>query len=57
MREVFQKVKEKVNAGEELRLTTGTQELNTLMDSRIQSVGLSHLSSICVVMRQRGGNY
>ena len=55
MREVFQEVKKKVNAGEELRLTTGTKELNTLMDSRIQCVGLSHMSSICVVMRQRGG--
>ena len=55
MREVFQEVKKKVNAGEELRLTTGTKELNTLMDSRIQSIGLSHMSSVCVVMRQRGG--
>ena len=56
VREVFQEVKKKVNVGEELRLNTGTKDLNTVMDSRIQSVGLSHLSSVCVVMRQRGGN-
>ncbi len=39
-----------LNVGEELRLNTGTKDLNTVMDSRIQSVGLSHLSSVCVVM-------
>lgn len=55
MREVFQEVRKKVNVGEEMRLNTGTKELNTVMDSRIQSVGLSHGSSVCVVMRQRGG--
>lgn len=55
MREVFDKVKEKVNVGEELRLTTGTKELNTELDSRLQSVELSHGSSVCIVMRQRGG--
>ena len=52
---MFDKVKEKVNAGDELRLTTGTKELNTEMDSRLQSVGLSHGSNVCIVMRQRGG--
>lgn len=56
MREVFQEVKKKINVGEELRLIAGTTDLNTVMDSRIQKVGLSHLSSVCVVMRTKGGD-
>jgi len=52
---VFTEVRKKINVGEELRLTTGTKELNSCMDERIVDIGLSHGSTICVVMRQRGG--
>ena len=53
---MFAEVRKKVNVGEELRLTTGTKELNSCMDERIADIGLSHGSTICVVMRQRGGS-
>ena len=53
---MFTEVRKKVNVGEELRLTTGTKDLNSCMNERIADIGLSHGSTICVVMRQRGGN-
>ena len=56
MRDIFTEVRKKVNVGEELRLTTGTKELNSCMDEMIADVGLKHGSSICIVMRQRGGS-
>ena len=58
MRQLFQEVRKKVSAGEEMRLITGTKELNNYMDKRLydSELGLKHCSSVGVVMRQRGGS-
>jgi len=56
VRDVFAEVRKKIPVGEGLILNTGTKELNNCMNDKISSVGLTHMSSVCVVMRQRGGS-
>lgn len=54
---MFAEVKKKVNVGEgELRLITGTKDLNDHMDKMIADVGISHGSCICIVMKLKGGS-
>ena len=58
MRQLFQEVRKKVSAGEELRLITGTKELKDFMDKKLYhpELCLSHCSSIAIVMQTRGGS-
>jgi len=57
VRDLFQEVQKKVGTGGEMRLITGTKELNNFMDKKIcdPELGLTHGGSVGVVMRQRGG--
>lgn len=51
-------MKKKISGGEEMRLITGTKELNSYMDKRLcdPELGLKHGGSLGIVMRQRGGS-
>lgn len=62
MREIFEQVEKKINAGEEIlkemSLITGMVYLNEYMDRRINDlkIQLSHGTRISIVMRQKGGS-